>query len=132
MKPPFLQSLFILYFLADYSTVGEPELVFSLWERINSIKMNLQMRINYIICVLLQIYPAYPDLRSLHFYINCLNKTTKMVVQKIEHVREKKKKKTQAKNRTKHQNKKPQNQTKHAANSEIVFCVQLIYINLKL
>lgn len=107
MKLPFLQGLFILYFLADYSTVSGPKLVFSLWERINSIKMNLQLRINYIISVLLQIFLAYPDLRNLHFYINCLNKTTKMVVQKIKHVREKK---TQTK--TKHQIKKQQNQDK--------------------
>lgn len=49
--------------------------------------MNLQLRINYIISVLLQIFLAYPDLRNLHFYINCLNKATKGGLQKIKHVR---------------------------------------------
>lgn len=95
VKLPFLQGLFLLHFLADYSTVGGPKPVCSLWERIKSIKMNLQLRINYIISVLLQIFLAYPDLRNLHFYINCLNKTTKGVLQKIKHVsgrRERKKK----------------------------------------
>lgn len=97
MKLPFLQGLFLLYFLADYSTVGGPKLAWSLWERINSIKMNLQLRINYIISVLLQIFLAYPDLRNLHFYINCLNKNTKGVLQKIKLVRRRRKKKKKAK-----------------------------------
>lgn len=55
--------------------------------------MNLQLRINYIISVLLQIFRAYPDLRNLHFYINCLKKNTKGVLQKIKHVRGRRRKK---------------------------------------
>jgi len=74
--------------------VGGPKLVFSLWERINSIKMILQLRINYIISMLLQIFLAYPDLRNPHLYINCPNKNTKGVLEKIKHVRGRKNPKT--------------------------------------